>query len=120
MEGLQIDNGNQEIRLARQLKANYCDDSGKETQPQKAAEIFHKIGLLYKKKSPDKIALIKSAGLLNAAVIRNPSNVSQIKSDLYELCQHILQNANAKQHNADLIEKAQTVKIEINEMREEV
>ena len=110
----------EEIKLARQLKVNYCDDSGKETQPQKAAEIFHKIGLLYKKKSPDKIALIKSAGLLNAAVIRNPSNVSQIKSDLYELCQHILQNANARQQNVDLIKKAQTVKIKINEMREEV
>ena len=110
----------EEIKLAHQMKENYCDNSGKETQPDNVAVIFHKIGLLYKTKSSDKIALIKSAGLLNAAIIRNPSNVSQIKSDLAELCQHILQNANAKRQNVDLIEKAQTVKIKINEMREEV
>ena len=110
----------EEFGLAQQLKDLYCDESGKETNPTKAAEIIHQIGRIYRKRSPDKISLIKSAGLFNAAIARNPSNVDQVKSDLHELCQHILQQANANKQNTNLIEKANEVKNVIEKLRDEV
>ena len=102
------------------MKDTCCDESGKETNPANAAEILHQIGLIYRKRSPDKISLIKSAGLLNAAIVRNPPNVSQIKSDLSELCRHILEQSNANNQNADLIGKSEQIKISITKLRYEV
>ena len=110
----------EEFRLAKNMKEKYCDITGKETNPAKAAEILHQIGLNYRKRSPDKISLIKSAGLLNAAIVRNPSNVSQIKSDLSEVCRHILKKSKAKNQNADLIGKSEQLKILITKLRNEV
>ena len=109
-----------EFRFARQMKDTCCDESGKETNPAKAAEILHQIGLIYRQRSPDKISLIKSAGLLNAAIVRNPPNVSQIKSDLSELCRHILKQSNANNQTADLIGKSQQVKVSVTNLRNEV
>ena len=109
-----------EFRFARQMKDTCCDESGKETNPAKAAEILHRIGLIYRNRSPDKISLIKSAGLLNAAIVRNPSNVSQIKSDLSELCCHILEKSNANNQTADLIGKSEQVKISVTKLRNKV
>ena len=103
----------QDMVLARQLKDRYCDQSGIETDIKNSAKIIHQIGMIYRKRSPDKIALIKSAGLINAAIFRNPSNTSQIKSDLFELCRHILQQSDAKNQSADLIKKAEEVKASI-------
>ena len=104
----------EELELARQMKNEYCKDTVgkqfKETDREKAAAILHKIGLIYRQRSFDKIALIQSAGLLNAAIIRNPFNVLRIQSDLHELCEHILKQAKANRQNADLIGKAQEVK----------
>ena len=108
-----------EFRLAQQMKDTCCNELGKETNPAMAAEILHQIGLIYRQRSPDKIALIKSAGLLNAAIVRNPPNVSQIKSDLSELCRHILQLAKANQ-TADLITKSERVKDSVTNLRNEV
>ena len=108
-----------EFKLAQQMKDTCCDESGKETNPAKAAEILHQIGLIYRKRSPDKISLIKSAGLLNAAIVRNPPNVSRIKSDRSELCRHILQTAQANQ-TADLIGKSERVKDSVTNLRNEV
>ena len=113
-------NDDEEFKLAQHMKENYCDDSGKEINAENAAETLHKIALIYKKKDPDKISLIKSAGLLNAAIVRNPSNVSQIKFDLSDLCRHILRQANAKKQNVDLIQKAEEVKASVNKLRNEV
>ena len=113
-------NDDEEFTLAQHMKENYCDDSGKEINIEKAAETLHKIALIYKKRGPDKISLIKSAGLLNAAIVRNPSNVSQIKFNLFELCHYILRQANAEKQNADLIQKAEEVKASVGEMRHEV
>ena len=110
----------QETILAQQMKDTCCDESGKETDPEKTGEILHQIGLIYRRRSPDKISLIKSAGLLNAAIVRNPSNVSQIRFDLSELCRHILQTANAKKQNVDLIEKSKQVKTAIQKLRNKV
>ena len=109
-----------EFRFARQMKDTCCDESGKETNPAKAAEILHQIGLIYRQRSPDKISLIKSAGLFNAAIVRNPPNVSQIKSDLSELCRHIIKQSNANNQTADLIGKSQQVKVSVTNLRNEV
>ena len=109
-----------EVRLAQQMKDTCCDESGKEINPAKTAEILHQIGLIYRKRSPDKISLMKSAGLLNAAIVRNPPNVSQIISDLSELCRHILEQSNANNQTADLIAKSQQVKTSVIKLRNEV
>ena len=105
-----MDDIKEEFRLAQTLKNLYCDASGTESDPAKAAKIIHRIGVIYRKRSPDKIALLKSAGLFNAAIVRNPSNVISIKSDLVEICQHVLQIAKAENQNVDLVKKAEQVK----------
>ena len=110
----------EELKLAQEMKASLCNKSGKETDAAKSGEIIHQLGKIYRKQSPDKISLIQSAGLFNAAIVRNPLNISQIKSDLCEICQHILQKAEAKQPNADLIKKAKQVKTTITKMRNDV
>ena len=105
-----MDDIEEEFRLAQRLRNLCCDASGAETDPVKTGEIIHQIGLIYRKRSPDKIALLKSAGLFNAAIVRNPSNITSIKSDLAEICRHVLQIAKAKHENVDLIKKAEQVK----------
>ena len=113
----------EELQLAEQMKRSYCKESvekgekQKETDPAKAAEILHKIALIYKLRSPDKISLIKCVGLLNAAILRNPSNISQVKADLTDVCKHVLKQANANNLNADLVALANTVKDKIKELR---
>ena len=109
-----------EFELAQQMKNFYCDISGKETNSAKAAVIIHQIGLVYRKRSPDKMSLIRSAGLFNAAIIRYPSKVLQIKIDRCELCQHVLQLADAQNQNLDLVKKAEQVKHVITDLRSEV
>ena len=109
-----------EINFAKLLKDKYCDDTGKETQPKEAAKIFHKLGKIYSRRSPDKLSLIKSVGLFNAAIVRNPSNLFDVKNDLSYICQHILNVANAKLQNADLMKKAHEVKQLFIELRDEV
>ena len=58
--------------------------------------------------------------MFNAAFFRNPSNVSEIKSDLSELCRHFLKISNANNQTADLIKKREQVKNNANELRKEV
>ena len=112
-----MDDIEEEFSLAQKLKNLCCDASKTETDSEKAAEIIHQIGLIYRKRSPDKIALLKSAGLFNAAIVRNPSNIVGIKSDLAEICQHVLQIAKAKNHNVDLVKKAEQVKAVAEDLR---
>ena len=109
-----------ELNLAKIMKKEYCDNTGKETQPRKSAEIIHELGKIYRRRSPDKLSLIKSVGLFNAAIVRNPSNLSEVKHDLSEICQHILKMANAEVQNADLMKKGHEVKQLFNELRYEV
>ena len=111
---------NEETLLAEQMKNDCCDESGKETNPAKAAQIFYQIGLIYRKRSPNKISLIKCVGLLNAAIVRNPPIVDEIKRKLSKVCRHILKSAKAKDQNIDLLEVAEQVKISFNELRNEV
>ena len=105
-------------QLALKLK-NLCDDKGREIDSCKSALIIHQIGLVHTTQSPDKIALIKAVGLLNAALVRNPCNASSVKNDLSDLCKHILKQANAKDQSADLIAKAKYIKSMISVMRNE-
>ena len=111
---------NEELDLATFLKTDLCDEAGKESYPKKAAEIIYEIGKIYRKQSPDKISLIKSVGLFNAAIVRNPINLQQIKTDVSETCQCILKEAKASNQNADLIKKGNQIKQSINDFRNEV
>ena len=107
--------------LSQQLK-QLCDESGQENEHQleQSAEIFHKMALHYKQKRPDKLTLIKSAGLLNAALVRNAKNVSEVKTDLKDLCCEIIKSAKAKKRNVDLIQESNKIVEMIKEMRKYV
>ena len=104
------------LHLALQLKLN-CNDKGIENNPKMSAHIIYQMGLEHFKSSPDKISLIKCVDLLNSAIARNSSNVTEIIQDLHQKCQHILQLANAKDKTADLLAQAKHIKSQINEMR---
>ena len=58
--------------------------------------------------------------MFNAAIVRNPLNIFQIKSDRCEICRHILLLAKAKDQNADLIDKAEKIKLSITQLRNDV
>ena len=60
--------------------------------------------------------LIKSAAIYNAAITRS-QNASDFQVDLKQLCGEILKFAGATQSNADLVQKAEKVKHEIENMR---
>jgi len=104
-----------ETELQKQL-TKLCDRNGRETNPRQSAFLFNELGLLYKSKSPDKISLIQSAALLNAAIVRQPDNY-KFQEDLQELCKHVLDCANAKQRGVSLIEISRTAVHLIQEMR---
>ena len=110
----------EELELAQRLKAKFCDKSGKEANTAETAQLIHKIGLLHRKRTPDKISLIQSVGLLNAAIVRNPANTDQIKSDLAEINQQILQQAKAENQEANLIEKSNQLSASFTELRKDV
>ena len=57
---------------------------------------------------------------MNAAIVRNPSNIAQINQDLSELWHHILKTAGAKNQKVNLIDKAKEIKELFNDMRSEV
>jgi len=116
MEGL----AKEEFRLAKEMKEKFCDELGREIDAAKTAEIIHRIGRIYRQRSPDKISLIQSAGLFNAAIVRKPRNTIQMEIDLAELCQHILQMADAKNQKVNLIKKAEEVKDLLSDWRTEV
>ena len=111
----------EEEMLTNKLKG-LCDHKEnqkelKETNPKKAAKVIHQLGRLYRSKSRDKISLIRSAILFNAALARNPDNVADVEADLRELCEHVLVLAGARQKQADLINQSKIVRKELNAMR---
>ena len=110
----------EESRIAFELKKTCCNEAGKEIDSQKSAYLLHKLGLLYGKRSPDKISLLKSVGLLNAAIARKPHNAFQIMLDLNETCKHILNLAKAQNQNVDLVKKADDFKMSIVKLRKDV
>jgi len=107
-----------ELELQKQLQ-QLCDKSGRELDVQKSAFVFEKLGLLYQTKSPDKISLIRSAALFNAAIVRQSSNPS-FQHNLHELCKHVLSSASALQKDANLLEISDHAKQLIRKMRKNV
>ena len=105
-------------RLALELKRT-CNDKGVEFHPPTSAETIYKLGLEHFKQSPDKAFLIKSVGLLNSAIVRNPKNVSEIKEKLSAICQHILLEAKAENPAANLVQEANSLKTRIKVFRNE-
>ena len=103
-----------EAELQQQLK-QLCDCNGRENHLRELAFIFNKLGLLYQCRSPDKISLIQSAALFNAAIVRHPEN-PKFQHDLHHLCTHILTCPKANE-KVSLPEVSQTVAIQVREMR---
>jgi len=91
-----------EAELQRQL-IQLCDKNGVEINPQVSAVIFHKLGLLYRSKRHCKISLLRSAALLNAALMRQPNNQT-FQDDLQDFCKNALKCAKAHNPSANLIE----------------
>ena len=60
-----------ELLLSEKLR-RLCNGKGEELFPEQSAYIFYEMGLIYKLKSPNKISLLQSAALLNAAIVRQP------------------------------------------------
>ena len=111
-----------EKRLAAELKA-CCIPFGKkfkENDVEKSSSVLHRLGMHYRTKSPDKFSLIRSTGLLTAALIRKPKNARQIRRDLKELCLHILDKADAFDSKADLLQISRRCKQLAVMMREDV
>ena len=120
----------QQSQLQQALK-EICSRKGKEKNPKLSAKIFNELGLLYKTKSPDKIKLIQSAALLNAAIIRQPDN-QKFQDDRHDLCEHVISRARQAAHNVlscaqlaahnvtNLVSFAEDVAIQIKQMREHV
>ena len=108
-----------EFYLAKKLQA-MCKESGKEKDPALTAKLIYKLAKLYRNRSPEQLNLIKSVGLLNAAIARNPSSASAIRKDLNEICNHILNLAKAINRSADLMKKAKEIKIWFRLLRKEV
>ena len=106
----------EETKLQQRLK-QHCNSDGKEMNLSQSAEILNELGLLYKSKSSDKIKLIHSIALLNAAIIRQPDNI-KFQQDLHEVCKLALHCANAEQKEANLVNVSKRVSIQLKEMRE--
>ena len=117
--------GEKEKNLAEKLR-KICDRNGKELNPDKSAPILHELGRIYHdkgQKSPDKIAIIQSAALYNAAILRSSKNETlkqKIQKDLLSLCRLILKKAKANNKSSDLVEQSNKVKVAIEDMRSKV
>ena len=94
-----------------------CDENGREVDKRKTAELFYQMALECFAQSPDRISLIRSAALLNAAIVRKLDNVKHIKASLCKLCSHLLAVAGSNVKKANLVEKAKDVADEITNMR---
>ncbi|CAK8683064.1 unnamed protein product [Clavelina lepadiformis] len=112
----------EEDELAKILRNELCYPNGIEKNPKECAVIFHKLGLLYKRRyniEPDKIFLIQSAALMNAALVRKPDNTKTVQNDIQELYVYVLRQANVQTKNNNHLDMVtERVKTEVNEMRE--
>ena len=119
----------QEQSLVEELKSNCRNNDGKEIDLNISARIFHKLGLLHLRRSANTfsiesmVCLIKSAVLLNAALVRTDTDSDDtklIKQDLNQLFQHLLRAAGAECTNVDLLAKSEKVKCLVENMRNNV
>ena len=122
---LDTDSEKYEQSLAEKLR-KICDKDGKELNPAKSAPILHELGRIYHekgKKGPDKIAMIQSAAIYNAAILRSSKNEKlkqNIQEDLLSHCGLILKEAGANKLSSDLVEQSNKVKVTIENMRSKV
>ena len=105
-----------ESKLAEKLRKQ-CYRNGKEKNPKESAEILHKLGIVYRNKTPDKQSLIQSVGLMTSALIRNPCNVNNVKQDLEEVCTHILELAGVHGRYEDVTNDVTDIKQQIEMFR---
>ncbi|XP_078495778.1 uncharacterized protein LOC113474264 [Ciona intestinalis] len=105
-----------ELELIEKLKT-LCDQRGEEKQPQESAVILHKLGRIYRQKSPDILSLIRSAALFAAAKLRKPDNLDEVNDDLNELCLHLLQLSDCKDKNASLMDISKEVSQKVQSLR---
>ena len=119
----------QEQSLVEELQANCQDNDGKEIDLNISARILHELGLLHLRRSANAcsiesmVCLIKSAVLLNAALVRtntDSDNAKLIKQDLNQLFQHLLRAAGTECTNVDLLAKSEKVKRLVESMRNNV
>ena len=96
-----------------------CQPNNKEKDLLKTAVIFHKFGVLYTKKSPDKFDLIRAAALLNAARIRSYVMFENSTRRLRELG-FLIQTLAKANHNEDLVAAADKVAKKVTVMRNKV
>jgi len=106
----------EERKLAEELKSQ-CHPNGKEKNPQESAKTLHQLGLLYRRKSPDKVCLIQSVALLTSATIRKPDNSRKIQRDLKEVCGHILELADASGNHESLQQFVSDLKPRVQDFR---
>ena len=106
-----------EDELAENLRKQ-CYPNGKEKDPKQSAETLHKLGKVYRTKSPDKQSLIQSVGLMTSALIRNPCNVSEVRKDLGEVCTHILELAGVHSGYENVSSVVTDIKQQIEAFRE--
>jgi len=85
-----------------------------------STKVLHYLGNIYRGRSPHKHAIIKAVILYNAALLRNPDNKENIRNDLHEVCQQVLKLANAKCADVSLVQKADALKQDIRDFREDV
>jgi len=108
------------LELEEQILSNElrktCNAKGQEMFPEQSAYILCELGLLYKMKSPDKISLIQSAALINAAIVRKPTE-EKFHAELQLLCEHVLSCANAEKQNSNLVEISNHTKEMVTKMR---
>lgn len=97
-----------------------CDRRGVERNKRESAKVLHKLGKVYRLRSPDKISLIRSLVLFNAALVRNPDNSHVILTDVREICTHVLDLAGFCEGKISLTDKAKDVALKVREMREMV
>ena len=119
----------QEQSLVEELKANCQDNDGKEIDLNISACIFHRLGLFHLRRSANTysiermVCLIKSAVLLNAALVRtdiDSDDTKLIKQDLNQLFQQLLRAAGVECTNVDLLAKSEKVKHLVENMRIDV
>jgi len=59
-----------------------CDENGREADKRETAELFYQMALECFAQSPARISLIRSAVLLNAAIVGKPDNVEEMEASI--------------------------------------
>ena len=94
----------------------YATAPRKEKNTNESAKIFYELGMIYRHESPNKLSLIRSAALFNAAIVRKTTYTDQVTKSLHELCNHI-QNLASCHIKEDLVQQANLVAKGVVRMR---